>query len=151
MQAIDRIPGSLITFRGYALTTEGELSGAEKPLMYWLTICPGLQANGSEQQPNHDEYRSVYKQTWFATPNDVTIELAWDRRTDSITLNGQQHQRSDGNVFVVLREVDGSVSSWQIESPADSPHAGDVLKYVQSKLPENKFVRSVRLVQMDSD
>ena len=148
--AIEQHPGFLTILRGYALNANNEPTGPERPLIYWLTICPGLQANGSGTESGDSSHRSVHKQTWFAQPNDVVIEVDWDRLNDNVIMHGKQYVRSDGNVFVIVRESDGKISSWQIKGNEDSSDPKEVMKSIRSKLPDNKWVAGVELVELDN-
>ena len=149
--SLDSQTGSLTVLRGHALTADYQPRGTDKPLIYWLIICPGLQANGSGSESSEGSYRSVHKETWFATPNDVTIELAWDRRDDAVAIHGERYNRSDGNVFVVVRESDGTVSSWQIENVDDDAKLSEVMRHIRERLPDNKVVAKAKLIEMDTN
>lgn len=140
--------GSLTILRGHALTTDYQPTGDDTELLCWLVVCPGLLANGSGSESNEGTYRSVHKETWFAASHDVTIELAWDRRNDDIEIHSKRYKRSDGNTFVIIRDADGGVSSWQIKGVEGNADHARVMRHIREQLPDNELVATVKLVEV---
>ncbi|MEM7475329.1 MAG: hypothetical protein AAF483_10085, partial [Planctomycetota bacterium] len=96
-RALASCTGSLTTFTGQSLSRDHTPSGADRPLLHVLVVCPGFEANGSQSDIDHGAYESVYKQSWFAdlTTSEVTIRL--DRRNDLVEFNDEEFRRSEGN------------------------------------------------------
>jgi hypothetical protein len=147
--ALANQPGSLVILRGQPLNADHQPAGADRPLMYMLVVCPGLQANGSESEAGAGSFRSTHKLTWFATPNDVTIEIIWDRSKDTVELHGQKYNRPDGNIFVVVRELDGTISSWQVDSVEPDADVNQVMRHIREELSSNKLITDARLVELN--
>src|SRR5687768_12014125 len=82
--ALANHPGSLLILHGQPLNTNHQPAGADRPLIYMLVVCPDLQANGSGSEAGDGSFLSTHKLTWFATPNDVTVEITWDRSKDTV-------------------------------------------------------------------
>lgn len=148
--ALANHPGSLVILRGHALTRDNQPTGADVPLLHVLIVCPGLKANGSGSDSSEGTYRSIHKLTWFATPNDVTSEFSWDRARNIVEIHGQQYDRVDGSIFVVVRHADGTVTSWQVNSIDGNIDEKDLLRHIREQLPKNQIIADVELVERDA-
>jgi hypothetical protein len=143
-------PGSLVILRGQPLD-DNQPAGADRPLMYVLVICPGLQTNGFGSEADEGSFRSTHKLTWFAQPNDVTIEFTWDRSKDTVEIHGERYGRTGGNIFVIVRQLDGTISSWQVDSVEPDADAKRVMRHIREELSNKKVIADVKLVELDAE
>ena len=147
-RALANYPGSFIELRGRALADDDQPTGASKPLMYILVVCPGLQSSGSGSEAADDSYQSTHRIVWRAQPKDVAIEFTWNRAEDTVQIHGSHYRRTEGNIFVVIREKNGNISTWQVQNIDASADVNDVLHHIREQLPDVPILADLNLTEI---
>jgi hypothetical protein len=82
---------------------------------------------------------------WNTEKGVLTVSIAWNRQTDTVTIGKQEFIRENGNVFIVRLNADGEVSGQQLASLGAHISYQDVLQYAHQQMPNDELISSVRL------
>jgi hypothetical protein len=140
------VAGALTIVRGQPQPRTRQNTG-EQPLLYILALAPSITASGAGSSHDDGAYVSKYRQSWDTAQGKVTIELSWDRRTDSVSISNATFDRQRGNVFVLVRNVTGDIAVTQA-GPLDAGlEEYNALSQIQAELPADSPAKHVTLVR----
>ena len=105
--------GCLCIISGHSLSQDDQIGGPLQDLIYLVIVCPGVYSQGSDSSSQHKDYHSTFTYTWKDKLGQVPVSICWNRRTDTITIGGQEFKRGNGNVFVVRHPRGGQETSQQ--------------------------------------
>jgi hypothetical protein len=140
--------GFLWTIPGNPVLDDGTM-GAQQNLLYVLVVCPHLAASEKGAETRYGGRVNSYVSRWGTSAGRVTVAVDWDKRTDTVTVDGQEFGRSTGSVFVVRRERSGTLSSTQLPSPATDLGSDHALRYIQQQMSTDPLIAALRLPQKD--
>lgn len=71
--------------------------------------------------------------------------MKWDKREDKVLLGKRQFARSLGNVFVLIRQTDGSETAIQLPNPSSDLPPKDVLQLIKGHMTNDSIIAAIKL------
>src|SRR6202035_1318626 len=110
--------GSVNIVYGQELGWGGFITGQDRPLLYFLFICPGTGARRTAWSANHGESKASFSESWGEGGNALSLKLVWDREDDQVLIGDSRYDRARGNVFVVSQRDKEHPKSLQLSGAA---------------------------------
>lgn len=145
-KSVNSVPGSLTIIRGDPEPVTPQSAG-QQPLLYILTLAPSIRATGGGSSNDHGTYVSKHQQIWETAQGQVTVELSWDRRTDTVSAGGATFDRQRGNAFVLIRDTLGNVAVTQAGPLSAGLDHFVALQQIQAALPTDSLAKTVTLTR----
>jgi hypothetical protein len=120
-------------------------SRGQTPLLYILTLAPGVNATGGGVSHTDGSTTSDWKWQWHTSAGDVEMALSWDRGSDTVKAGDSTFDRQRGNAFLLIREPTGKVSATQLAPANATLDKASALQQIQSALPSNSPAHSLTL------
>jgi hypothetical protein len=114
-------------------------------LMYVLVVCPNVKAHGSSSDIKMEKYLTVLNYSWNVESGSISIQVPWNRDSDTVFIGDKSFVRGKGNVFVVRREASGKIAGQQLSSLGMHAAFPEVLHHVQQELTNDKLIASLEL------
>jgi hypothetical protein len=136
--------GDLTIVQGDATPLSPQSTG-KQPMLYILTLAPGVEASGGGETHSDGSTKSDWKWRWQTPNGEMALDLSWDRENDRVTAGGSTFDRQRGNAFVLIRDASGKVSATQL-GPIDAGlDISKVLQQIQAALPAESPAKGVAL------
>jgi hypothetical protein len=130
---------------GYSAQPINETDGNEQHLLYILIICPGVRAHSSTSSSDSGRYFSTLDYSWDTENGKISMQVQWNRDSDTVAIGDQKFDRNKGNVLVVRRETNGKIVGEQLSSLGTHAAFSEVLYHVQQKLTNDQLIASLEL------
>ena len=131
--------------QGNTLLNNGREIGPQENLLYLLVVWPELAATGHGTGTDYGRGYNSYISRWETAKGDVSVTVTWDKRTDKVSIGGQQFDRGLGSTFVIVRQPEGMLKVTQLPSPGPDSESQAALDFIQKRMINDATVRSVRL------
>ena len=145
--------GELVVVYGQSPLTSEDAKTAYQNYLYVMIVCPGVKAAESKAHQDGIEgdlmSAPVIYHSWETTTGAVRVHFTWDTRSDTVSVGREKFSRKSGNVFVLIRNVNGSVLAQQcgnLDSQADFP---ELMQHLRRLFSTNNLVSSVKFYRID--
>lgn len=119
--------------------------GDQQNLIYLLVVCPQLNAISRGTTTEFGRRFNAYICHWESSEKKVNVTMKWDKREDKVLLGKRQFARSLGNVFVLIRQTDGSETAIQLPNPGSDLPPKDVLQFIKGHMTNDSIIAAIKL------
>ena len=141
--------GNLTIVPGNALSDDGRTMGPQQNLLYLLVVCPEMSASKHGTGTTFGRSVNTYSSFWETAKGKVSVPVDWNKVTDIVTIDRRKFRRETGNVFVIVRQPSGAITTRQLPSPSEEANEPRILRYIQQQLTNDALVASIRLPQRE--
>jgi len=117
--------------------------------LYVMIICRDVQAAESRSSSSgiNKDIMSypLFHYGWATQNGTADVSFRWNTWTDSVSIGEQKFKRKNGNVFVVVRNPDGQLTTQQCGSLGPSAASTEIVPHIREQLPQDALVASVRV------
>ena len=117
--------------------------------LYVMLIFPGVRAAESHSHTSGlgpgEESSVECHYDWETITGSAHLSLLWNTRSDSIAIGRQRFERKNGNVFVVVRNTNGELTSQQCGNLGPLAEVSEIVRHIRQQLPRDELVASVRM------
>jgi hypothetical protein len=120
-------------------------NGTNKRLLTILFVAPG--ASGPKEQTWDSGSRiAEFDASMGRGEKRVDMGASWDKIDDVVTIEGREYDRRRGELFVVVKPLDGPARVWQLPfKPEGLPQDERVIRHLKKHLPQVEAVQAIDL------
>jgi hypothetical protein len=133
------VPGSAVL--------EGGTLGPQQNLIYILVVCPSLSANGHGTGTEHQRRLNTYTSRWNTQNGEIAVRVTWDKSSDMVLIGSQRFDRTAGNTFVVIRNLNGLFTAKQLASPGPDCTPPVALEFIRNRMTNDTLIAAVHLAE----